>query len=326
MTASGQTHAMSKSRLLAAALLSLACLWAAPSFAAEIQRDLVLKKDAKCTNCHDEADSPEVLGIGKTRHGTQADARTPTCTTCHGASLDHANYNGSDKPPKPTHVFGRKSSETAEEKSAVCSTCHQGGKRMHWSSSAHASRDVACTSCHQIHAAQDKVLNRRTQAEVCYTCHKQQRMEMSKLSHHPIPEGKMSCTDCHNPHGSAGQKALLKDGTNATCFTCHPEKRGPFLHNHQPVSDDCGNCHNPHGTSAENLLKSRMPFLCQQCHGSTAHPGNVPGVRSNMPNAVSTNIGPGLGQATGCVNCHTNIHGSNNPSSATSSGAYRLFR
>jgi DmsE family decaheme c-type cytochrome len=119
---------------------------------------------------------------------------------------------------------------------------------------------------------------------------------------------------------------LVKDTTNATCYTCHAEKRGPFVHNHQPVVEDCGNCHNPHGTTADAMLKARQPFLCQQCHGTSAHPGNVPGVRQNMPNAVSANIGPGMAQARGCSNCHTNIHGSNSPANTPSTGPARFFR
>lgn len=290
-------------------------------------KDLVLKGDAKCTSCHDEADEPKVLHIGKTKHGTLADGRTPSCTNCHGESDLHT-YNPQKLKDRPAtdRNFSKTSRLTAEEKSAACTTCHQGGKHMNWNTSAHANRDVGCTSCHQVHVAKDKVRDKRAQAEVCYTCHKQQRAETSKPSHHPIPEGKMTCSDCHNAHGSAGPKMLVKDTTNATCYTCHAEKRGPFVHNHQPVVEDCGNCHNPHGTTAEAMLKARQPFLCQQCHADAAHPGNVPGIRANMPNAVSSNIGPGYAQARGCSNCHTNVHGSNSPSNATSSGPFRFFR
>jgi DmsE family decaheme c-type cytochrome len=208
-------------------------------------KDLVLKGDAKCTSCHDEADEPKVLHIGKTKHGTLADGRTPSCTNCHGESDLHT-YNPQKLKDRPAtdRNFGKTSRLTAEEKSAACTTCHQGGKHMNWNTSAHANRDVGCTSCHQVHAGKDKVRDKRP-AEVCYTCHKQQRAEASKPSHHPIPEGKMTCSDCHNAHGSAGPKMLVKDTTNATCYTCHAEKRGPFVHNHQPVVEDCGNCHNP---------------------------------------------------------------------------------
>ena len=59
---------------------------AAPVAAAA--KDAVLRGDAKCTACH--AYSEKVMAIGKTRHGVNADGRTPTCTSCHGDSIGHA--------------------------------------------------------------------------------------------------------------------------------------------------------------------------------------------------------------------------------------------
>ncbi|NJD25103.1 MAG: DmsE family decaheme c-type cytochrome [Betaproteobacteria bacterium] len=290
-------------------------------------KDVIYKDDAQCTRCHDENEVKPVLSIAKTKHGVASDARTPTCITCHGESKAHG-----DKPeevqvrPATDRNFGANSKLTAEQKSKVCFDCHQGGKHMNWNTSLHAARNVACTNCHQVHTGHDKVRDKRAQPDVCYTCHKQQRADANKPSHHPIPEGKMTCSDCHNAHGSPGPKMLVKDTVNDTCYLCHAEKRGPFVHNHQPVTENCGNCHNPHGTTAEAMLKTRMPFLCQQCHGSSAHPGNMAGTRTGMPNAISTNIGPGMGQARACANCHTNIHGSNSPSNQTSSGPARFFR
>ena len=56
---------------------------------------------------------------------------------------------------------------------------------------------------------------------------------------------------------------------NDNCYTCHAEKRGPFLWEHEPSSEDCGICHRPHGSLHPALLTSRPPLLCQQCHQST---------------------------------------------------------
>lgn len=310
------------------------CLAAVPALAADSKtpvvgsKDVIYKGDAKCTSCHDENESVPVLSIAKTKHGVAKDGRTPSCVSCHGESDSHANKPESVKiRPATERNFGKKSKLTASEQSAVCTSCHQGGKHMNWNTSAHSTNDVACTSCHQVHTSHDKVRDKKAQPEICYTCHKQQRADANKPSHHPIPEGKMTCSDCHNSHGSTGQKMLVKDTVNATCFTCHAEKRGPFVHNHQPVSENCSNCHNAHGTAAENLLIARQPFLCQSCHGFSSHPGNVPGTRAgDMKNANSNNIGPGLAQARGCNNCHTNVHGSNNPSNKQQSGAGRFFR
>lgn len=149
---------------------------------------------------------------------------------------------------------------------------------------------------------------------------------LNRPSRHPIPEGKVVCSDCHNPHGSVGPKLVKRDSVNDTCYTCHMEKRGPFVHNHEPVSEDCMNCHNPHGTVVENMLKARAPFLCHQCH--TPHGPNVPQLlgRQVVPNSVTTTgkNAVNITQGRGCLNCHTEIHGSNNPSTTNPTPQFRL--
>ena len=294
--------------------------------AAQAADDLVLKGDAKCTACHDEGDSPKVLAIGKTKHGVVADGRTPTCTSCHGESEGHLGYKGSGKPPAPDRVFGKKSTNTAAEKSAACLSCHQNdAKRHQWEGSAHANADVACTNCHEVHTGHDKVRDKRTQPEVCFACHKEQRADTKKISHHPIGEGKVACSDCHNPHGSSGDKLLRKNTVNETCFTCHAEKRGPFLWEHQPATEDCTTCHTPHGSNMAPLLKARPNFLCQGCHDGVHQSASPVGpvaagyqgglTVTNAANA--TNAQPSVGQVgKACMNCHTMVHGSNSPTGA----------
>ncbi len=299
------------------------------ALAAEGQ-DLAVRGDAKCTKCHDENATPKVLTIGQRRHGTKADARTPACTSCHGASEAHQKGEG-----KPDILFKGEGAASAAVANGQCLTCHKGGKRTYWDTSRHSASDVKCSSCHSIHSATDPVQDRRSQPEVCFNCHKQQRTEINKPSHHPIPEGKMACSDCHNPHGSVGPKNMKRDSVNETCYTCHMEKRGPFVHNHEPVSEDCGNCHNPHGTTQEFMLKARPPFLCHQCH--TPHGGQVAqiagqgqtqgfaGAAAQQTATTSGKSGINYFMARGCVSCHTQVHGSNNPS-ATNPTPQFMFR
>jgi DmsE family decaheme c-type cytochrome len=283
-------------------------------------QDLVLNNDAKCTTCHDEGDSPQVLKIGQTKHGTLADGRVGTCTSCHGQSDKHIADadKGLKNPAQPDVDFTKHSKTPMEKRTEVCLACHQGDQRIHWNSGPHASNEVTCTSCHEIHTAHDPVLDKKTQPEVCFTCHKTQRAELRRPSRHPILEGKVSCSDCHNPHGTAGPFLLVRDDVNDTCYTCHAEKRGPFLRPHEPVTEDCTICHNPHGTTAPNLLKERAPFLCQSCHEPTRHPGTYP---DGKP--IIAGINPTTAQsvifARGCNNCHTNIHGSNSPATSGAS-------
>jgi DmsE family decaheme c-type cytochrome len=232
-----------------------------------------LKKDAVCTKCHDESENKPILSLYQTRHGVRADARTPSCQGCHGSSQQHvAGGKGAGEASRPSPDVVFKTRTTLNKPADVatqvdtCASCHKGGKRTHWDGSQHQTSDVPCAGCHQVHVKSDPVLAKKTQPEVCFSCHKSERAQTHKTSTHPIAAGKMACSDCHNPHGSAGPKLLAKNTVNETCFSCHAEKRGPFLWEHQPVTEACTNCHTPHGSNISPLLTSRAPFLCQECH------------------------------------------------------------
>jgi DmsE family decaheme c-type cytochrome len=301
-------------------------------------KDLALNGDAKCTRCHDESEKYPVLTIAQTRHGVRADSRTPSCTSCHGASEKHlgGNKDGAGRP-SPDVIFRKGTYKPSEvdNRAGACLSCHQGGNRLHWTGSQHQAKDMACTSCHQIHVKNDPVMAKQTQRDVCFNCHKTERAETHRVSTHPIQAGKVGCSDCHNPHGSEGPKLMKEITVRDTCFTCHAEKRGPFLWEHPSAMDDCMNCHTPHGSTNAPLLRARAPWLCQGCHGDGApHPGNIysaaqlPGgavANVNTKSAVANVINPVTGQGInlnnpppqlafrGCTNCHTQVHGSNAP-------------
>jgi len=259
----------------------------------------------------------------KTRHGVKADERTPGCQSCHGASVAHVkNIGGSaDRRASPDIVFGLHSRTDAQAQSGACLQCHDNGKRTLWHGSQHQSRDIPCAACHTVHVAADPVLARVTQPEVCFTCHKTQRSQIHLFSTHPLLAGKMGCSDCHNPHGSTGPKLLVRDSVTETCTICHAEKRGPFLWEHEPVTEDCIICHTPHGSTNPTLLKTRVPFLCQECH-SGDHGAQVNSGANLQSGALTTvnGINP-LPNASariqlvgrGCLNCHVLVHGSNHP-------------
>lgn len=277
-----------------------------------------MNRDSVCTNCHDENENKPILSIYQTAHGNKADSRTPSCQGCHGESAKHL----SSKNEAPDVIFGTKNvgshaPSEAKDQNKACLTCHdKDPKRTHWEASAHQAADVACTSCHETHTAHDKVRDKKTQPDVCFACHKDQRTQINKFSHHPIGEGKVACADCHNPHGSAGPKLLNKNTVTETCYTCHADKRGPFLWEHQPVTEDCTNCHTPHGSNITPLLKSRAPFMCQECHdgphqSKTPAAGNVEGTQGGLTSVPNENF---TGRA--CMNCHSMVHGSNHPAGA----------
>ena len=90
-----------------------------------------------------------------------------------------------------------------------------------------------------------------------------------RTSHHPVREGKMGCASCHNPHDGNRPKMIKADSVNELCYTCHAEKRGPFLFEHAPVREDCVSCHEPHGTNhtAPADAEAAEPLLELPPHG-----------------------------------------------------------
>jgi DmsE family decaheme c-type cytochrome len=228
------------------------------------------------------------------------------CENCHGPGQKHVEAGGG-KGVGGMITFASNDPTPVGQRNAMCLACHSKGERIFWQGSPHEFRDVACTSCHRVmeDLSPRHQLAKPNQIETCGTCHLQKRAQQMRSSHMPLREGKMTCTSCHNPHGSVTASLLKEISVNDTCFTCHAEKRGPFLWQHAPQNESCMNCHDPHGSNHERMLKVAKPRLCQQCHNERQHP-TVPYGRD----AASQKFV--LGRA--CLNCHVNIHGSNHPS------------
>jgi DmsE family decaheme c-type cytochrome len=125
---------------------------------------------------------------------------------------------------------------------------------------------------------------------------------MYRNAHMPVREGAMECSSCHAVHGSVTTALLNHDTINDGCYSCHAEKRGPFLWEHAPVNENCLDCHDPHGSIRQAMLRLNPPRLCQQCHIETLHP-----TEARLPTSKFA-----IGRS--CMNCHSNVHGSNHPS------------
>ena len=258
-----------------------------------------------CLECHDDmADS-----YAENRHSLAMDPRTPSalngCESCHGPGEAHVE----EADPE---LIRRFPTLPVDEASAVCATCHNRGDHAFWAGSQHDGRDVGCTTCHSVHDAKSDhgQLAAATISATCESCHADKAAKMQRVGHMPVREGKMECTSCHNPHGSANVQ-LLDTGfsVNESCSSCHAEKRGPFLWEHAAVQESCTTCHDPHGSNNDRLLVTKVPQLCQRCHVHSRHPSR-PYTDANLPTASQ-------GLYRSCVNCHQTLHGSNHPAGKT---------
>jgi DmsE family decaheme c-type cytochrome len=271
-----------------------------------------------CKDCH-EAQYDSYL---KSKHSKKGFAEGPAnqsdCIACHKEGEAHAEAGGGKGTGGIVSLNGK--NVPAATKDAVCISCHASSKNLaFWDMGAHKKNDVACISCHNIHG------KKISQVETCTGCHKDVKKDINRsASHHPIVEGKVKCSDCHNPHGTLSHGMIKAENTNQLCYTCHPNKRGPWLWEHAPVEENCITCHTPHGSRVSKLLTQRLPNLCTDCHvGPDHHKGNwflgKNGFEGASPNVKLF--------ARACNNCHNAIHGSNhpeNPSNNYSSGRYLI--
>lgn len=268
---------------------------------AETQQAPVPAPAAACAACHPEATASWAASLHRRTVGAPqiAEARQ-ACAACHTGTAEHLADLG-DESKRPS-LKGK----TGDEIAAICQQCHRGGKQTLWALSAHARTKDACLTCHDPHAGKGEHMLKAEEPELCATCHPTAVQDTKLPFHHPIPEGKMTCTDCHNVHGD---DRAITSGANAgeMCFRCHAEKEGPFQAEHPPVTEDCTICHRPHGSPVENLLIAEQPALCLQCHPghSDAHRTPIVSTSPNDPQARNA-IAGFYGK---CTSCHSRIHG-----------------
>ncbi len=299
-------------RILALLVLSLFLAPAAISQSIEEDAGYSRRGADTCIACHNV---PEVMALFRSSHAVPSDPASPfgagqlQCEACHGPGGAHAGRvrRGQERPP--VIRFGADSGTAVSVQNSMCLGCHTDTEGTAWLGSGHDANEVACADCHDSHAAHDPVLRTGTQPDVCFDCHKEQRSQTLKAYSHPFREGKMDCGGCHDPHGKPSDTLFARQTLNATCYDCHAEKRGPYLWEHAPVSEDCSNCHNPHGSNHPGMLSLRGPMLCQACHSQAGHPSFAYGPDGLPDNSPSKFL---LGR--NCLNCHTQVHGSNHPS------------
>jgi predicted CXXCH cytochrome family protein len=272
--------------------------------------------DEGCVDCHGE----KAKSFKQSPHAAfMSDPKLPNdkrgCEGCHGPGFIH-------QADENAEVIAFRKMDP-KESAAACLRCHESTlSESHWKRSEHARSNLSCVSCHQIHPDSESGFEKGTvdkgkvgdtkkplfvariqphnllkadEATLCGSCHGAQVAEFRLANHHPIPEGRMQCSDCHNAHPSKKEK-IGKSFEKDKCVKCHSEVAGPFVHEHDPVAghtgSGCAECHKPHGSSNPKMLNSFSRGLCAQCHTEK--------LARHFP-----------GQTCWSAGCHVAPHGSN---------------
>lgn len=145
----------------------------------------------------------------------------------------------------------------------------------------------------------------RSTATVCFQCHMDVRGQFELPSHHPVPEGRMACTACHDPHKGSifkgGGTALLAE--NDLCLQCHQAQRGPYVFEHEAMREGCTACHTAHGSVNAKLLIERNANLCLKCHFQQIQNGAI--LIGGSDHTIRLQEG-----SCWTAGCHEAVHGS----------------
>jgi DmsE family decaheme c-type cytochrome len=187
---------------------------------------------------------------------------------------------------------------------------------------------VSCVDCHAIHqdphnrvpkdkpqkggkfvqsalfanAPPGRKLLKADEPTTCGACHQPELNEFRQNFHHPVPEGRLVCSDCHEIHPRRAAEKQTAAHTRLRpakemCVTCHAEKAGPFVYEHDSVvgltGEGCMECHRPHGSPNPKMLTSFSRGACANCHTDKAN--------NHFP-----------GRSCWQAGCHVAMHGSNN--------------
>ncbi len=238
-----------------------------------------------CSACHEDfAKAFARTKMGKIFAMPRTDQEKKGCEACHGPASSHLD--------DPTTGVLRYAKADAKTINSSCLSCHNANKATRtWEKGMHSKSGLSCVSCHKILADVPNLLMKPEQ-DVCISCHKTVQASFRMPSRHPMKEGKVRCSDCHNPHDPRIKP--MATSLQQSCVSCHQEKRGPFRFPHRPVSQNCLSCHLSHGSPNPDILTLRQPSLCLQCHPI-------------LP-ATHSLADPKKRQ---CTSCHSDIHGSN---------------
>jgi len=238
-----------------------------------------------CIACHPDY-HPEMARSGHADLAREGRA----CAECHGNGSLHAASGGlRGLILEPTRL-------EAAEADRSCAACHETADRplLRWTCAEHRLEGVSCVACHDPNAARGRTLREEDPA-LCVRCHSDVGAEFRLPSRHPVGEGRMRCSDCHDPHGNESGVHRF-DLSRRACAQCHAEKAGPFVFDHTAKDvEGCVACHWPHGSPNARLLETRdVRTLCLACH-------------PDLPRDHEQRQGSVFRE---CLRCHVEIHGS----------------
>ena len=193
--------------LIAATLLALTGLVAGAANAGEGRVPTAQYTDTGtdgCLTCH-AGDNMTVMA--ETPHGDPDDPHTPYaqqgCESCHGPGSLHVSRSRGGAG-FPALLRFRRDGDPVPDQLAACLNCHgeDMGETagMAWTGSLHDTGRITCSTCHEMHVAENLLASRDQQIENCGMCHGKQIEEHNRFESRGIAFDRLDCAACHDVH------------------------------------------------------------------------------------------------------------------------------
>lgn len=247
------------------------------------------QKPSDCLGCHAQSQGSEPAvelhadQACTSCHDVHENSVTPlSCQKCHSMAVQHGKHG----PGDPAQCLDcHRAHASADVAVSSCRDCHGPTGEPAVPETATA-KGHSCTGCHTPHGFA------KTQVAACQSCHADQ--------HTLSGAGHGECTSCHTPHAVSSVKE------QNVCLNCHRDVALSHDEKVDPIAA-CTGCHLPHPDKSQN-----GPSDCTSCHSSiaksdvSAHTKGVRCVQCHTPHGFvleKAAMGHGLALTT-CKSCH----------------------
>jgi predicted CXXCH cytochrome family protein len=216
--------------------------------------------EMSCAGCHNTG-----LQLKKAEKGYEAtySELNTGCEKCHGPGSDHI------KSPKVKGKIVNPNKLVYERAIEVCGQCHSRGMSAPSGTFDYPWNDKDNKS-YKLGDPLSKYYQFKPglwgDSKAHSKSHHQQWIDYQKSTHF---QAKVSCFDCHNPHGGPGRFQMVKaDFNNTLCLSCHSKDK-------KFANPEAVRSHTKHNYAPETTGTSR----CSSCHmvktASSAEAGDI---------------------------------------------------
>lgn len=157
-----------------------------------------------CLMCHG---GPQMTLMADTSHGDADNPHTPygqeACESCHGPGSFHVSSARGGVGFPPLNDFAHDGWPVAGQFD-TCLGCHArtSGDRVGigWVGSVHDVSGMTCSSCHEVHTAENALVDVAHQQNLCASCHGLTNSKHEGFEANGIRLERLTCSTCHNPH------------------------------------------------------------------------------------------------------------------------------